>query len=312
MLEQKQTKRRTRLMIETERVLIVTGHQSDFEGWCDQCGAEVKLVAPELAATLTGLSRRAVYRLIETGQIHFTESAEALVSVCLQSLTTVKPSRTDSSLQLKLRRLVMKSAKNLSLILTLMFALCASAAYAQNGAAQLKKQIFAQVASGQRAQARSNISDSDPDSALETQSLVGITGLDKKRGLLGTWDITLTFSDDSQVKSTLQVFPGRSDTEGSVIHASEFSLVPPNPTLPEQGVWEFLGGQEFVTSYRGYSFTEELTPFGLIGFRHRITMSSDQESFTGRAVFEVLDSTGQVLFSDNVRTRGVRQHPLAP
>jgi len=122
----------------------------------------------------------------------------------------------------------------------------------------------------------------------------------------------LTFNDNSQVKSTLQVFPGRSDTEGSVIHASEFSLTPPNPTLPEQGVWEHVKGGEFITSYRGYSFTLELAPFGFIGFRHAITVSDDQESFSGRAVFEVIDSTGQVLFSDTLRTRGVRQHPVAP
>ena len=81
--------RRTRITVETERVLIVRGHSCESDGWCNQCGAKVKLVAPEVAASLSGLSRRAVYRLIETGQVHFTESRDAIVSICLESLTAV-------------------------------------------------------------------------------------------------------------------------------------------------------------------------------------------------------------------------------
>lgn len=88
-------KHKTTITVETERVLIIKGRHGAVDGWCEQCGARVKLVTPEIAATLTGLSRRAVYRLIETGRLHFTESPaaspEAQVSVCLASLTTVRP-----------------------------------------------------------------------------------------------------------------------------------------------------------------------------------------------------------------------------
>lgn len=86
-------KRRTRITVETERVLIIRGGNSESDGWCGQCGARVKLLAPETAAALTGLGRRALYRLVETGQVHFTESRDAIVSICLESLTTV--SRVD-------------------------------------------------------------------------------------------------------------------------------------------------------------------------------------------------------------------------
>jgi hypothetical protein len=82
-------KRRTQITIETERVLIVTNRNRTVDGWCEQCGAVVKLTTPELAATLTGLSRRTVYRLIGIGQVHLRESAEAQ-SVCLESLTMSK------------------------------------------------------------------------------------------------------------------------------------------------------------------------------------------------------------------------------
>jgi hypothetical protein len=91
------------MVIETERVLIVKG-RTETDGWCSGCAAPVKLVSPEHAAALTGLTRREVYRLIESCEVHFSES-EALVSVCLASLTAATSSLTASSLSIKLRRL---------------------------------------------------------------------------------------------------------------------------------------------------------------------------------------------------------------
>ncbi|HEX4950993.1 MAG TPA: hypothetical protein VFZ34_30320 [Blastocatellia bacterium] len=134
-----------------------------------------------------------------------------------------------------------------------------------------------------------------------------------KNALAGTWDLTLTFSDGSQVKSTLNVALGRRDGEGSVIHAAEASLLLPNPTTPEQGAWEHVGGLRFVASYKGFAVDEKFEkPAGKIGFRHSIRLHPDQESFTGHAVFEVLDLEGHVVFSDHIKTEGKRQHAEAP
>ena len=133
-----------------------------------------------------------------------------------------------------------------------------------------------------------------------------------KNAFLGTWDLKVTFSDGSQASSTLSAMPGRSASEGTVIHSAELSLALPNPTLPEQGVWEYRGGGEFIASYRGFASNEKFEPFGKIGFRHRLTVSRDQETFAGSAVFEVIDAAGQIVFSDHVQTRGVRQHAQAP
>ena len=208
----------------------------------------------------------------------------------------------------------MKSQKIFSmLILAALMVISTSVARAQgNGAAELKRRIAAQIASGTRTPTTDAVRQAEAASSVASDGVAATATGDKKKGLVGTWNVTLTFGDGTQVKSTLQVFPGRSNTEGSVIHASEFSFAPPNPTLPEQGVWEYLGGREFIASYRGYSYTEQLEPFGFIGFRHAITVAWDQESFTGQAVFEVIDGSGQVLFSDNCQTRGVRQHAVAP
>jgi hypothetical protein len=72
-----------------------------------------------------------------------------------------------------------------------------------------------------------------------------------------------------------------------------------------------LGGRNNDQS-RGYAVDEKLEhPAGKIGFRHAITLDADQQGFSGRAKFEVLDPTGAVVFSDTAQTRGVRQRAVA-
>lgn len=150
------------------------------------------------------------------------------------------------------------------------------------------------------------------ETKIESVSQAQGTGK-KKDGLVGVWDLVLTFSDGSVVKSTLNVAPGRRTGEGSVIHSAEGSLILPNPTTSEQGVWEFVSGQKFVASYAGFAVDEGFkVPAGKIGFQHSITLNGDEESFTGQALFEVRDAAGAILFSDKIQTRGTRQHPKAP
>ncbi|MFN7946579.1 MAG: hypothetical protein U0Z53_14610 [Blastocatellia bacterium] len=221
-------------------------------------------------------------------------------------------------------------------IMALMFISITAAQAQESGAAELRKRIREQITSGARTQPVRNSEtagpqerenkaapDSQADRSAEaatqiTETTAQQNGLPTiiarlKDALIGAWDLTLTFSDGSQVKSTLSVFPGRTNGEGTIIHAAEASLLLPNPTTPEQGAWRHNGGLQFIASYRGYAVDEKFEkPFGTIGFRHAITLNADQESFTGHAVFEVIDAEGNVLFSDTVQTRGVRQHALAP
>jgi len=201
-----------------------------------------------------------------------------------------------------------------TLIFTTLVILSAVSAQAQTGgAAELKKRIFAEIASGQHRQASEPVEAASLTTEPSIMKEVGPqAAFPKRQALIGTWDVTIIFGDGTEVKSTLQVCPGPADGEGSVIHASEFSFTPPNPTLPEQGSWQYVGGTQFITSYFGYSYTEDLAPFGKIGFRHAISVGANPDSFTGHAVFEVIDASGQVLFSDNVKSRGVRQRPVAP
>jgi len=44
------------------------------------------MVTPEVAAGLVRVTARAVYRSVEAGQVHYTETAEGQVLICLRSL----------------------------------------------------------------------------------------------------------------------------------------------------------------------------------------------------------------------------------
>lgn len=183
-----------------------------------------------------------------------------------------------------------------------------------SNATTLKKRIAEQIATGVPVQPveTSEIIVPSVEFLIGQQGIIDIVER-QKRALLGTWDLTLTFSDGSSVKSTLNVFPGRTDSEGSVLHAAEATLLLPNPTTPEQGVWQHAGGLQFIASYKGYSVDATFEhPAGTVGFRHAITLNPDQESFNGRAKFEVKDDKGEVVFSDNITTKGTRQRAVAP
>lgn len=180
------------------------------------------------------------------------------------------------------------------------------------GAADIKQRIADNIASGVRTQPTE--SETFVPQLAAAQGGIGDILARQKNALLGCWELTLTFSDGSHATSMLSVFPGRGDGEGTVIHAAEASLLLPNPTTPEQGVWQNNGGLQFIASYKGFAVDDKFqVPFGTVGFRQAITMNSDMESFTGKAKFEVTEAaTGTVVFSDTVQVVGKRQRAVAP
>jgi len=77
---------RTESSVEIDDVFVVKRLGRSVEGWCTGCGVQATLVTPEDAAMLTGMETRAVYRLIESGEIHWADGPERLVLICLGSL----------------------------------------------------------------------------------------------------------------------------------------------------------------------------------------------------------------------------------
>jgi hypothetical protein len=79
-------KRRTEITIETERILVISRRNTSALAWCSDCGSRGQMITPEAAAKMVGLSTRAVYRLIETKDLHFIETSDNRLWICLNSL----------------------------------------------------------------------------------------------------------------------------------------------------------------------------------------------------------------------------------
>ena len=82
------SKKITEITIETEQVVIVRRQAEGAKSWCDGCSAIVRMVTPEQATLLTQVSARMIYRRVENGELHFTETPEGLLLICLDSLKT--------------------------------------------------------------------------------------------------------------------------------------------------------------------------------------------------------------------------------
>ena len=90
------TKRTTRILHEEHEVLSVrlpayTQRRGEIV-LCDDCTSTVPLLALEEAMAVARVGARAIYRMAEAGLIHFRESPEGLLLVCLDSLVKFQTS----------------------------------------------------------------------------------------------------------------------------------------------------------------------------------------------------------------------------
>jgi hypothetical protein len=75
-----------KITIETREIWVIRRQKKAAHGWCVVCGVEVELVTADEASRLTGASVRAIFRQIELSQLHFVESPEGGILICLPSL----------------------------------------------------------------------------------------------------------------------------------------------------------------------------------------------------------------------------------
>ena len=78
-------KKRTRITIDTERVLVIGKTRSTFDAWCPMCNQLVRLLRPDEAAVLTA-HLRASQQPLEISKLHIIPTADGLMNVCLNSL----------------------------------------------------------------------------------------------------------------------------------------------------------------------------------------------------------------------------------
>jgi hypothetical protein len=79
-------KRRTEIAFELEQTMVVKRRSGSVSGWCSCCELEVVLLTPDEAASITSASTRALYRLVDAGMVHFTETQAGLIRLCFPSL----------------------------------------------------------------------------------------------------------------------------------------------------------------------------------------------------------------------------------
>ncbi|HEX8265437.1 MAG TPA: hypothetical protein VF596_08535 [Pyrinomonadaceae bacterium] len=84
--EQMEIKRTIEIFIETERRSIVCQSERGEQTFCPGCG-EMMLTSEQAAAALE-TNCRTVFRMVESGSIHFSETKTGSVMICLPSLAT--------------------------------------------------------------------------------------------------------------------------------------------------------------------------------------------------------------------------------
>ncbi|MEW6127479.1 MAG: hypothetical protein AB1757_10625 [Acidobacteriota bacterium] len=76
----------TRITVTKEEVWVLRQPTGKCQLWCEECAGEVEMVAAEKAAAIIKVSARALYRAVENQQLHFKETTDGRLLVCLNSL----------------------------------------------------------------------------------------------------------------------------------------------------------------------------------------------------------------------------------
>ena len=79
-------RRRTEIIAETQEQVMVRRAGRDAVAWCAGCGEPASMLTLDEAMALTGASSREIYRRLEAGDVHFTETPEGFVLTCMNSL----------------------------------------------------------------------------------------------------------------------------------------------------------------------------------------------------------------------------------
>jgi hypothetical protein len=83
-------RKKTELVVEFDEEFVIRRRQPIAAAWCRKCADQVAMLTPDEAAIITGLSSRRIYRCIEAGSLHFSETAEGYLLICQRSLLKVE------------------------------------------------------------------------------------------------------------------------------------------------------------------------------------------------------------------------------
>ena len=72
-----------------ETFIIRQEPRGEVRAWCGACGEEIECLTVDQTVTLTGLSAREVFRLVEADGIHFSETAGGSLFICPRSVSSL-------------------------------------------------------------------------------------------------------------------------------------------------------------------------------------------------------------------------------
>lgn len=75
--------------IEREHIQRTSRRIRAVEVWCERCQQTVMMLRPDEASSLSGLSVRSLCRAVEASELHFTETTDGLLFICLNSLIQI-------------------------------------------------------------------------------------------------------------------------------------------------------------------------------------------------------------------------------
>ncbi len=84
-MRKKKTTRTIELTFERTEFFAVLKPRKSYFAECAECGGRVPVVTPEEAARASGESLREVFRRIEAAEVHFVETPDGALLVCLDS-----------------------------------------------------------------------------------------------------------------------------------------------------------------------------------------------------------------------------------
>ena len=79
-------RKKTEIIVERDQVLVIRKLDQRARRWCEECSELALMVSADHAASIAGFTSRDVYRQVETGQVHFSETSDGSLLVCLNSL----------------------------------------------------------------------------------------------------------------------------------------------------------------------------------------------------------------------------------
>ena len=78
--------KRTELTIETDEIWVIRRPGTAYVARCPVCHERTTMVTPEEAALLTEVDVRHIYRQVEAGLVHYSETPGGLLFVCSNSI----------------------------------------------------------------------------------------------------------------------------------------------------------------------------------------------------------------------------------